>query len=283
MCALLLVLSAVSIISVVLLIFALQNAGSLKEQVRDLNNNIETNTQQVYVAMDDLPRGTVLAEDVNVMKQENLTGLPKEMYLQPDSIGSILLVDVDAYTPIMASMAAKEAIDNDTREYEIGAACLMVDQKINDYVDIRILFPTGEDYIVASKVRIKNLLLQNSIFYANLSEAEILTLSSATVDAYTMPGTKLYVTRYLSGSLQEKAIPNYPVRGETIALMSTDPNVLAVAKQTLNLAARQSLEQKLENLTQDHLDMVTDGIDSVTSNIDKAIRDQDAEKYGEDY
>ncbi len=283
MSALLAALSAVAVVAIVLFVLSLQVSETLKEQVMDLESSIEMNTQHIYVAMDDLPKGTILTEDVNVMLQENLTGLPEGMYLQADDLGSVLLIDVDAYTPIMASMATKEKIENDTREYEIGVASLMVNQQENDYVDIRIMFPTGEDYIVVSKVRVKGLLLENSIFYTDLSESEILTLSSATVDAYTIPGTQMYVTRYLADSLQEKAVPNYPVRTETITLMSSDPNVLDTAKQTLNSNARQAMEQKLESLSQDYLDMVKDGQSEKDSQSDTAVRDRIAEENGGGY
>lgn len=276
-------LSAISTVAIVLFILSLQVTSSLKAQVKDLETSIEMNTQYVYVAMDDLPRGTILEADVNVMLQENLTGLPTELYLQEDALGSILLVDVDAYAPIMANMATREEVEDDTREYEVSSAILMTNQHVNDYVDIRIMFPTGEDYIVVSKARIKNLILENSIFYTNLSEAEILTLASAMVDAYTIPGTQIYVTRYLAESLQEEAVPNYPVRGETIALMSTDPNVLEVARQTLNLSARQAMEQKLAALTQEYLDMVVDGQNEAESRNTATIKDRSVEEYGGAY
>lgn len=283
MSALLVALSVIAAAAIVLFVFALQTSGALKSQIEDLQSSIEMNTQYVYVAVDDLEKGTILTEDVNVMLQENLTGLPEDMYLQKEDLGCTLLIDVNAYSPIMASMVTNEEVKNDTREYEVGSALLMVDQQINDYVDIRILFPTGEDYIVVSKVRIKNLLLKNSIFYTNLSESEILTLSSAVIDAYTIPGTQLYVTRYIADDLQEKAVPNYPVRGETIALMSTDPNVLETAKKTLNQSARQAMEQKIAALSQGYLDLVVDGQGKTEAQNDSAVKDRTAKEYGEAY
>lgn len=235
------------------------NEKNLKQQVADLEWEIESNRQFVYVATNDLTKGTVLEEGVNVEIQENVTALPIEFYMQETDLGKTLTVDVQAYEPIMASMLTAEAFTKDTRDYEIGVANLMVDQRENDYVDIRIMFPNGEDYIVCSKIKVKKLLLENSIFYANLNESEILTLASATIDAYTISGTKIYLTRYVESNLQEEAIPNYPVRDETLALMASDPNILEVAQETLNYEARRALEEKLATLSEEHLKSVVAG------------------------
>lgn len=236
-----------------------QTIKDYKAQVEDLEWEIDLNTAVLYVTTKYLPKGTVLEEGVNVELQENVTGLPEEFYIQAEDMGKTLVVDVEAYSPIMASMVTEEKITNDTREYEVGVAALMIDQQVNDYVDIRIMFPNGEDYIVCSKVKVKKLLLDSSIFYTNLNESEILTLASATIDAYTITGTKIYTTRYVEGNLQEEAIPNYPVRGDILSLIASDPNVLEVAQQTLNYNARTIMEAKLAALTEDQLKSVREG------------------------
>lgn len=236
-----------------------QNQKSLSEQITSLEWEIESNKQFVYVATGDLKKGTVLEDNVNVELQENVTALPAELYLQEEDLGKTLVVDVNAYEPVMANMVTAEKITADTREYEIGVANLMVDQQIGDYVDIRIMFPNGEDYIVIPKIKVKNLLLENAMFYANLNESQILTLASATIDAFTISGTKIYTTRYVEENLQEEAIPNYPVRKDIVSLIASDPNILEVAQQTLNYSAREIMESKLSALTEDHLKSVVEG------------------------
>lgn len=264
--------SGVKILTVILILFVIiigvtgyllfRSMNAEKESqaaIEALQLEIESNKQFVYVATDDLRRGTVLEEGVNVEIQENVTALPNELYLQEEDLGKTLIVDVAAYEPIMASMVTEEVLTKDTREVEIGVANLMVDQQNLDYVDIRIMFPTGEDYVVIPKVKVKKLLLEDCIFYTNLNESQILTLASATIDAFTISGTKIYTTRYVESSLQDAAIPNYPVRDDILSLIATDPNVLEVAQQTLNYSARQVMEQKLAGLSEDYLKSVVAG------------------------
>ena len=53
----------------------------------------------------------------------------------------------------MYNMVTDVVVDNDTRDYEISVANLTTDQKENDVVDIRVIFPNGEDYVILSKNR----------------------------------------------------------------------------------------------------------------------------------
>lgn len=230
-----------------------------KETIAALETEIESNKQFVYVANADLTAGTVLEADKTVVIQQNVTALPHDLYFDETDMGKVLITDVKAYQPIMKNMVTDEVFQNDTRELEIGVATLMLDQQVNDYVDIRILFPDGSSYIVIPKLKIKTLSLENNLFYSSLSEDEIITLDSATIDAYTISGTKLYISRYVQANMQEEAIPNYPVRQETLKLMATDPNILTRAQETLNAQARAELEARLALLTQEQLIAIAEG------------------------
>lgn len=239
--------------------------------VQELQTTAKNNKQFVYVAKDNLTAGTVIEDGVNVEVQENVTALPSVMYIQPDDMGKVLRVDVDAYMPIMANMVTSESFEKDTRSVEIGVANLMLDQMVNDYVDIRVTFPDGSNYVVIPKLKIKTLSMENNIFYANMSEDEIITLESATIDAFTITGTKIYLTKYVESTLQDAATPNYPVRQETLALMASDPNILKRAQETLNAQARADLEARLALLSEDQLNAVNEGQGLIDTAHNKAL------------
>jgi hypothetical protein len=84
-------------------------------------------------------------------------------------------------------------------------------------------------------------------------------MASATIDAYKVSGTYIYTTRYVEPNLQTESTPNYVVRPEVIDLINSDPNILSIAKETLNLDARISLEQRLIGLSEDTLKAVSEG------------------------
>lgn len=241
-------------------ITTLKNDKEAAEALAQANAEfIETNTRYVYVTMDDIKKGDLLQEGVNVQLEECLTALPDYVYIDESYLGNTAVVDIDAYTPVFVNMIAKEQITNDLREVEIGVARLNLNTSLNDYVDIRIRFANAADYIVVSKKRIKAYDLKNSIFYTDLTESEILCLASATIDAYINSGTKIYLTTYEEPNLQESAIPNYPVSETVYNLMATDPNIIEVAEHTLNLEARRELAYLLGGLGEDYLDAVVNG------------------------
>ncbi|WP_026659204.1 hypothetical protein [Butyrivibrio sp. AC2005] len=228
-------------------------------QINELQYEIDSNKQVVYVAKKNISAGETLVVDENIMKQEIHTGLEAEYYLPVDAVGGVAVLDIRELEPIMADMVTPLQVQQDTREYEIAVANLMTDQSECDYVDVRIMFPTGEDYTVLTKKPVHNLILPNSVFYSYLNEDEILRMASATIDAYTVTGTYIYTTRYVEPNLQEESVPNYVVRPEVIDLINSDPNILSIAKETLNLDARMNLEQRLIGMSEDTLKAVSDG------------------------
>ncbi|MBP3280307.1 MAG: hypothetical protein J6M44_15275 [Butyrivibrio sp.] len=228
-------------------------------QINDLQYEIDSNKQVVYVAKTDISAGETLVDGENIMKQEIYTGLESEYYLPDESVGGVAVLDIKALEPIMADMVTTLQVQQDTREYEIAVANLMTDQDEYDFVDVRIMFPTGEDYTVLTKKPVHNLILDSCVFYSYLNEDEILRMASATIDAYTVSGTYIYTTRYVEPNLQTESTPNYVVRPEVIDLINSDPNILSIAKETLNLDARINLEQRLIGLSEDTLKAVSEG------------------------
>ncbi len=250
----------IGLIGCIAIIFVGKNMLDTKNlEIQSLTQEIERNKQTVYVAMTPIRAGEVLEDGVNIFKQQIYTGLDASYYMQEDMLGGIAVLDIEELQPIESNMVTALEITQDTREYEIAVANLMTDQAPSDYVDVRIMFPTGEDYLVLTKKPIHNLILANSIFYTYLNEDEILRIASATIDAFTISGTKIYTARYVSPSLQDDAIPNYLVKPETIDLINTDPNILEIATETLNQNARINLEGRLRGLSEDQLKAIADG------------------------
>jgi len=232
------------------------------------NSNFEVeineNTQMVYVASRDIEAGEKIDVNDNLMQQKIFTGLESEYYITEEDIGKTAIIDIKDKSPIMKSMVTSVDIAKDTREYEIQVCNLMVDQRENDYVDIRIEFPDGGDYLVLPKKQIKNLNLENCVFWTYLNEEEILRFSSAVIDAFSITGTKIYATRYVESNLQEEAKPTYLVNATIQSMMDPsssyyDGNLMTKATQTLNAMARHNMEQKLQNLSEEKLAAVASG------------------------
>ena len=63
----------------------------------------------------------------------------------------------------------------------------------------------------------------------------------------------------MESSIQDAAIANYPVRSATLSLIQSDPNILEVATECLNVQARMDLSTRLSLLSEEQLDAVAEG------------------------
>lgn len=211
-----------------------------------LTTQINQNTRTVYVATQDISTGDQLVDGVNVAQQEMLNGMDDTLFATEDDLGYAALIDIPIGSAVQKNMVAQQEITDDERIVEVSSVNLTTTQHSNDVVDIRILFPDGEDYILLSKQTIRN--LNGTTFQLQLTEDELLTFNSAIVDAYTY-GAKLYTTKYISSQIQQDATPFYPVKQETLDLINSDPNIVEIASETLNAQARQNLDERMALLS----------------------------------
>ena len=73
---------------------------------------------------------------------------------------------------------------------------------------------------------------ENTIF-VKLSEAEILTMSNAIVEAYITEGSMLRAIKYVDPGIQEASTPTYVASADVIELIDKDSNIEATAKNAL--------------------------------------------------
>lgn len=136
-----------------------------------------------------------------------------------------------------------EKLKDDIRRHKFTFVKLT--EKINkgDYVDIRIFFPNGADFVILTKKKVLDFSLYNiennteNALWIHVSEEEILRLSSAIVDGYNQSGCYIYATEYVSEN-QESAISNYPVSEVVKKLIETDPNIILKATNVLESSLR---------------------------------------------
>ena len=160
-------------------------------------------------------------------------------YVELDAVPVVAKVDMNKNTVITSEMISKEdsQVTNDMRKQEYNMIVMPVDIETDDYVDVRLMLPTGEDYIVVSrkKVEIPEVagIPSTDTVKMNLSEDETLSLSNAIVEAYQMIGSKLYLAKYTEPGSQKSAIPTYVPNGKVSALIDNNPNLVESAKQEL--------------------------------------------------
>lgn len=173
--------------------------------------------------------------------------------------------DLKAKTILVESMLYdSENITNDMREAEYSFIEVPTNIKTDSYVDIRIQFPTGDDFIVLTKKKIKN--IAGVTVWMDIEEAELLTVSSAIVDAY-VEGAKIYAIPYVDEHMQEKSIMTYPIKNNVKELIVESPNIVSIAQLFLEKQNRARLDNNLKVMSEEQKSKIDVGDKKVKSNV----------------
>ena len=164
-------------------------------------------------------------------------------YIELADTALVAKIDLNKNTVMSADMIedSNEKTTDDLREQEYNMITLPTDLKDDDVIDIRLRIPSGEDYIVQSKKKVKLVGTGTGDDASNYSntisikqtEGDIVLMSAAIVDAYRMKGCKLYAVKYTDPGLQNEAQLTYIPSTETEYLIQRDPNIVDKAKAAL--------------------------------------------------
>ena len=205
----------------------------------------ETGDSTMYITRD--------GEEYELEQEENtgnyfITVDGERQYIELNSIPLVAKVDMAANTVLTRQLVASaDNISTDSvRTEEYNMIVLPTQIETGDYVDIRLILPGGQNYIVVSKkeVTVPNIagIPSEDTIWMNLSEQEILLMSNAIVEAYKIQGAKLYANIYTEPGMQEAATITYTPSREVADLIEANPNIVQEAKQAL--ASRYDANQR---------------------------------------
>ncbi len=256
--------------------FFFMQATNYKKQIQ----TAEANTKQAYVLKNDIKSGTNITLDDLVQVSALKDVIPTD-YITLGDITDNTIAKLDLTKGLVLSKSMVQESDAkvtaDLREQQYNMIVLPQYLEQDSYIDIRLTLPNGQDYIVVSKKRIKQ--ITEDTIWIDMYEQESLVMSNAIVEAYIMPGSKLYATTYVEPGIQANATPTFVPRAEVINLMNSDPNIVAEARQ--ELAARySSLMARREQDINSQLNAVgQDASSNLESNIEQEItRSKEARK-----
>ena len=201
-------------------------------------------------------------------------------YLELDTVPIVAKVDMNANTLITTDLISRgdSVVQDDVRKQEYNVVILPIDLTTGDYIDIRLMLPNGQDFIVVSKKEVEIPVVGDTdsldTIWVNLSEDEILHMSSAIVDAAKINGAKLYATKYTEPGMQNAATPTYVVSAESSALLQSDPNVLESAMEAIrnryNVALRNDYINNVINSNAEQADsnLQTNMEESITKSLE---------------
>lgn len=162
-------------------------------------------------------------------------------------------IDLKAGTILTKDMltTSSEQVTNDLRRQEYNMLSLPTDLVDGDFVDVRIRFGNGQDYIVVAKKQVTIPEIAGApaegVITINLSEDETISMSSAIIETYQLSTAEMYVTRYTDPGMQVAATPTYPVNAEALNLMDSNPNIVEEAKAAIANRYNRTLRENFIN------------------------------------
>lgn len=173
-----------------------------------------------------------------------------------DYVGKCCKADCPAGSLLVKELLAiPESYSQDMREQTFTGIAYSASVQAGEKVDIRISFPTGEDYVVVGKKEVlaagsgqedEEMPSQTSLTFC-LGEEELLRISSAFIDMDLYPGTYVYALPYVD-TFQEQAYITYPINRQVYSLLGWDPNVKLSARTADDFYENeQNLRQTLES------------------------------------
>jgi hypothetical protein len=209
-------------------------------QIKQEQKEIEESYVDVYVLNKDVKSGDeITASDLTVMQTSKNAAPSDPISLASLGDVNIAKIDMTKGTVVSANMLVIDntTLGDDVRVQEYNMIVLPTELEAGDYVDIRLLLPSGQDYIVVSKKQVGIPYVGTS--YATdtitmeMKEAEIVAMSNAIVDAFRVNGSKLYATKYSEPGNQEASTPTYVVSNEVAQLINSNPNMVGDAAKAL--------------------------------------------------
>jgi len=217
--------------------------GFLVYQLVNINKEREAEQKamkKVYVVATEITSGdTVSIENLKEQKVPT-SAIPSNVISIADiTEKTIAKINLGVGTVLTSDMVQESdnILTNDIRLQEYNMLVLTSQIETGDYIDIRFRMPSGEDYIVISKKKVEIPTVSGidsaTSIWLNMSEADTLIMSNAIVEAYTMPGSKLYVTQYVEPGMQIAATSTYVPKASIQSMINTNPNIEQVAKNAL--------------------------------------------------
>ena len=256
------------IAAIVIALLFMQLINLKKEQ-----DAIKAAERTVYVVSEDVSSGSgiqITAIEGDTSREPNVTQDVADASVVPENVATssdfysdegqsqprsdlVAKIDLKAGTILTKDMltTSSEKVTNDLRKQEYNMLSLPTDLVDGDFVDVRIRFGNGQDYIVVSKKQVSIPEIAGApaegVININLSEDESIAMSSAIIELYQLKAVEMYVSRYTDPGMQVAATPTYPVSSESLNLMDSNPNIVDEAKAAIASRYNRNLRENYIN------------------------------------
>ncbi|SDW51038.1 SAF domain-containing protein [Lachnospiraceae bacterium KHCPX20] len=236
-----------------------------KKEIKALNAQItalQDDMIGVYAVGSDVKAGETIEVDSLTQTSVPKDAVPPNAISSLDDVsGCMYKIALKAGTYLTKDMLMTEKISNNHRELDIVMDEIPIGLEEGDYIDVRIAFANGLDYIGMSHKKVVG--INRNTVKIVVYEHDIYRYQSMQQDIAKYRETKLYATKYIEAGIQKKAKNYYPPTLKIIRQAMHDPNMNRMNFKAL-LDSREMLEKTLaKDKTVEKNDTVNDGKNSI--------------------
>lgn len=242
----------------------------LQEQLNEIGNLVT-----VYQLNSDAKSGTKMQDFQFSFIEVPEYSIPQNALMSLEEVeGFYYKISLSSGTIITSDMLMQQKLTDDERTLDVVLDEIPIGIEEGDYVDIRIAFPLGQDFIVMSHKEVVE--INGSTLKLIVSQQDFYSYQSMQTDEALFSSTKAYGSTYIEGGVQQAAQQYYPVSLDVLKTMLLDPNI-DTSDYSDVLKRREQLEAQLINSDKVTInESVTSGKKSLSDKFKEAKDDYDA-------
>jgi len=183
---------------------------------------------EVYTVVTNVTAGAqVRAEDL-VMQTIPVSSVTESYCMsQEEIVGNYWKINLSPGVSITKDCLMSDPMEDILYERDMTFTYLPLGIKVGDYIDIRMVLPYGQELIVLSHQRVRQLVENTNTIKLVLTEAQNTLWNSALKDLalYAKDGLSVYVMKYIEPGITDIAVTYYPVREEMENTVKLNPNI----------------------------------------------------------
>jgi hypothetical protein len=256
---------ALKIISISLVLLALAGVGVYYYmQNKELNKSYESATQQVtqlqakldavgtfvdvFTVKAAVRMGQEIKDEDLVLQTIPTSSVPGNVISNKNAIiGKYWRIGFEPGITLTSDLINIEKYIGSVYDRDVFLDSLPVGTQVGDYLDVRIVLPGGEEFVVFPHKRV-NARFDNAI-KLRFDESDLWIYTSMNRDKalYKAAGLQLYATKYTDPGSHDKTVAYYPVRKEVLDIMNISGNLTDEQKSRMwNESLRASIDAKLK-------------------------------------
>ena len=236
------IVAAIIIFSIILIVNIVNKVHIISDLQEQLDQ-YEEGTGTVYRLLEDEKAGKAIEADSLIAINIPLTAIPENAITDLSQVeGKLYKTNLSANTCLSEDMVIDNIITDDLRELDVIMDEIPIGLEEGDFVDVRIAFPLGQDYIGMTKKEVLGIV--DNVVKLIVNEEDFYTYQSMESDKSIYSGTKIYAAKYVESMIQKSAKNYYPVSLDILKTRILDPNIDSSDYSSV-LISREQLEAQI--------------------------------------